>query len=931
MNTLIKLTQSYDDNPKNSDNYVLGSLQLIAWLIFKPSNWKKYVTQLPLSINKPIALFCLAELNFSDLKQKEFRKLIIKGLILLPFIFSGLAVIVIYSIIHFLGILTFELADIWAMLSGALGFSLATAWAFAAVSSIAAGIVAAVAFAVAGALVFFDIDSFNYISVAALCFAAGIVSNITLSLTEKSLSFQNNLGGGLLSLVAGLLFAILSIYIALFLQVIHINIAISFFIVIALSVILFSKQKFNQLYFLPGLLIAILVVVFFEQNEYPYLVNLARGLLYGSLLVAYFALPYALILWLNQPQLSDDVQLYTGIGAFFGTITTCIVWAILGSLLNSETWNIDELSNETGLILGGGLLGTALGLTFSTWRAWLFIPITLLWDAFIFRLDRILWKGNSKQTSRIVWHVAFWDEHQHAILKDLRPHLLWVAEQSKTEAEYAIRSLKQRHEYWKRIAESVQIEIEAKHLTNYQTLSDIRQIYIPFSHKTLSPSPWLQEFVDYSRKINDCFEYSSTYDQIACLYQIAQDINLAMQKWGFGSTTPNAMMFYAVAESWYQVLTQHIKLLQDSADKNWEIPSPYLYALPLKPGHLLFKGREQDIKLIKSLLLGGNSIFLHGQYRIGKTSLLKNLPLFLPAKVLPLFIDLQGVVCIADANNFFYQMGKQMQKSAKALNPPVKLPDLDKVKAMAEPKEYFQDWLELIKENYPDRKLVLLCDEFAKLYEIVKNDKHPLCTTDVYGTFRYWMQHLEVQFIIASQFYESFKGAGDLVNSIRYIHLSYLPAKSARELIEKPINNFPLSYEDQSIEDILLLTRQQPALLQLVCRELISLKNTQDLDQRFLVNSDDVQAVIPICLEKGMSIFITFENKLSETGQSLLRYLATFSEGFSKQTLLDKNLSEEQADNLLAQLKQLELIEKMPEGNLYQFQIALFRHYFLQG
>ncbi|WP_179068567.1 hypothetical protein [Nostoc sp. C052] len=126
---------------------------------------------------------------------------------------------------------------------------------------------------------------------------------------------------------------------------------------------------------------------------------------------------------------------------------------------------------------------------------------------------------------------------------------------------------------------------------------------------------------------------------------------------------------------------------------------------------------------------------------------------------------------------------------------------------------------------------------------------------------------------------------------------------------------------------VLQLTRCHPFLVQLLCAEIIVLKNEQDPSIRRLATLADVEAAIPKALKSGVFFFADIQNnQVDATGQAILGFIAVQGEGaiVSRQTLLQQF---PYADITFKLLLQRELIEEVDDG--YSFQVELIRRWFV--
>jgi hypothetical protein len=164
--------------------------------------------------------------------------------------------------------------------------------------------------------------------------------------------------------------------------------------------------------------------------------------------------------------------------------------------------------------------------------------------------------------------------------------------------------------------------------------------------------------------------------------------------------------------------------------------------------------------------------------------------------------------------------------------------------------------------------------------------------------------------------------------------LGYLQEAEARQLIETPIENFALRYEPSASQRVLDLTKGHPFLVQLLCAEIVALKNDQDPSIRRLATLADVEAAIPAALEHGSMFFSDIErNQLDAQSLQVLRYLAQQSEAaiissadlaahFTGGAKITEGIS-----GSIELLLRRELIETKPSG--YSIQLELIRRWFI--
>jgi len=157
---------------------------------------------------------------------------------------------------------------------------------------------------------------------------------------------------------------------------------------------------------------------------------------------------------------------------------------------------------------------------------------------------------------------------------------------------------------------------------------------------------------------------------------------------------------------------------------------------------------------------------------------------------------------------------------------------------------------------------------------------------------------------------------------------NYLKAE-ARLLIEHPVKDFTLRYEPDAVERVLQLTHCHPFLVQLLCAEIVALKNEQDPSIRRLATLADVEEAIASALSTGSFFFADIQNnQVNAAGLAILRFIAAQGEGaiVSRKTLSQQ--FPEECDRTLSLLLQRELIEEAEDG--YRFQVELICRWFAQ-
>lgn len=149
-----------------------------------------------------------------------------------------------------------------------------------------------------------------------------------------------------------------------------------------------------------------------------------------------------------------------------------------------------------------------------------------------------------------------------------------------------------------------------------------------------------------------------------------------------------------------------------------EMINPYIAGAPVTEAGMLF-GREDVFNWIQHSLPGryvDHILVIHGQRRVGKTSVLKQLPHRMPDRYIPVFFDLQGRTHTT-LERFLWWLAREITRVLKQ--------DRDIVFPMPKGEEFTQDtdylestFLPSLNIHLGDRNLLLTFDEFDTLEEV---------------------------------------------------------------------------------------------------------------------------------------------------------------------------------------------------------------------
>ena len=517
-------------------------------------------------------------------------------------------------------------------------------------------------------------------------------------------------------------------------------------------------------------------------------------------------------------------------------------------------------------------------------------------------------------------------------LVGLADHLVLVMERYPEEGRRSLDRLSAGHQ--RGAAQAAQIEIDARHLERAQTAAEVAQMgsYLGVGQLEGPASALLRSLSRVSQDVAAALQQRSAYNGRLALEAIADRLD-GIQRELTRSAEPYAQRFGPVVARWRELLTAHIRELTLAVERRQEIDNPYVIGVPLTAQQEVFVGRTDISRRIESLLLDRRRppLLLYGQRRMGKTSLLNNLGRLLPTTTLPLFVDLQGHVSYAsDLAGFFYNVARAMVRSADELRG-IRLPFQPRATFAADPLTAFDEWLDEVERAALAggiEMVLLMLDEFEALDAALVDGR--LSEAAVLGSLRHLIQHrprFKVLLAGSHPLQEFERWASYFINA-QVIHIGYLREDEARQLVEYPVKEFALAYEPAASRRVLALTQCHPFLLQLLCGEVVALKNEQAPDVRRLASVEDVETAARSALEVGSMFFADIQwNQVGARERELLRALAAVGEGvYASAAELSPDRPSEETGAGLARLEQRGIIERTADN--YRFRVELIRRWF---
>jgi len=355
----------------------------------------------------------------------------------------------------------------------------------------------------------------------------------------------------------------------------------------------------------------------------------------------------------------------------------------------------------------------------------------------------------------------------------------------------------------------------------------------------------------------------------------------------------------------------------------------------------MFFGRSRELEQISEFLRAGSgNIWLLGQKRVGKTSLLLHLKQhylnyqgFVPA-----FVDFQLLGNLAQAN-LFYEIAHAVYTDLQA-DPRVATLDAPLAALFDhQPPAQFIAYLRSIQSRLGGNRLVLLLDEFSRTTDTYLQGR---LDADFFDAWRGVLQALLPQVccvtVVQQQTYDALsqraqQQSGDpswrLMELGEKLVLKSLGDEDVRRLIEWPMRNF-VEFSPESLTYVASLTGGNPFLIQAFCFKLASHMARQD---RRRVEWADIDEVRSEFMHPSESVFAHFLDMIRGAAVQVTQHMALLAgkseDGRIAWTDLAAAMPEMPHDKLrrtLAELTNCDILVQ-PEPDRWRFAARLFQQW----
>ncbi len=277
--------------------------------------------------------------------------------------------------------------------------------------------------------------------------------------------------------------------------------------------------------------------------------------------------------------------------------------------------------------------------------------------------------------------------------------------------------------------------------------------------------------------------------------------------------------------------------------------NPYIAGAPVVEPSMFF-GRQDVFDWIEQNLSGrfvNHILVIHGQRRVGKTSVLKQIPNHLPPHFIHVFFDLQGRTHTS-LDRFQWWLAREICRGVnQARGQSIPTPDYE---LFAQDGEYLAaTFLPEVLPKLNESILLLTFDEFDTLSEpeIQQSLARPLIS---YLRRLFDLPKLNFIFSIGSSGHklENMQASyTDFFKTALYRKISFLKHEDCSRLITQPVEGM-LAYDNAAVERIHAITSGHPYFTQLICHELFALSQKTG---RRSITREDVESVLEDVIERG--------------------------------------------------------------------------------
>ena len=284
--------------------------------------------------------------------------------------------------------------------------------------------------------------------------------------------------------------------------------------------------------------------------------------------------------------------------------------------------------------------------------------------------------------------------------------------------------------------------------------------------------------------------------------------------------------------------------------------NPYIIGRPIDEQEL-FVGREGLFRFIEdNLRQGEQAILLHGQRRIGKSSIIRNIPKFVALDEF-LFVPFDLEHYTRDnISNIFFEMAQEIVEHLQLSTNNVKIPALEELEQ--EPFVFYSRFLPQVYPEIDNQNLVLLLDEF----DVPINNEDSSQILEKLFTYLDSILELDKKLFVILFLGRQSTDMPNVIGTFKnapIAEIGFLDEANSTKLITEPAEGI-LKYEPEAIQEIIKLSAGHPYFTQSICFAVFG--RARELE-KWEVTQEDVNATVDKAIELAEAGLAWFWDGLS--------------------------------------------------------------------